>query len=77
MIDQDERQLRPVEELSFAIEEWDETENHVTEVLARASSALIGRAAFAAAVKQHPGRVILLRHRAYVVARSSPWAHLG
>lgn len=59
------------DDLPFAIEEWDDDETQISEVLARATNALIGRAAWAKAVELRPTRRILLRHGARVIARNS------
>jgi len=40
---------------AYKVEKWDASDQHVEEVLARASLIMIGRAAFAAAVEQYPG----------------------
>jgi hypothetical protein len=66
----DREAWQPLEDLNFAVEQWTEDDRHIAEVLARASSAIIGRAAFKAAVEQRPGQRITLRQGAHVIARS-------
>ena len=57
-----------VDQLPFAVEEWDATGNHIERVLARAANILLARAAFDGAAKIYPGRVLTLRHGTRVVA---------
>lgn len=56
--------------LSLRVEQWDERDAVVEEVLALCSNAIVARGAFEAAVKLRPGRIIILRQRAHVVADS-------
>ena len=52
---------RPIEELKFAIEEWTTDDQHVSEVLARASNISVALAAFAEAVRLRPRSRLTLR----------------
>ena len=61
----------PGEELAYQVEIWDKAEGVVEQVLAVTASASIGYAAFYAATREFPERVILLRHRSQVLSRWS------
>jgi hypothetical protein len=49
---------------SHKLEKWDWKDSRAEEIVASASLTMIGRAAFAAAVEQHPGARLTLRHGA-------------
>lgn len=57
-------------EMGFTVEEWTDDGLRVREILACSSNALVARGAWAAAVELRPGRRILLRNRAHVIADS-------
>ena len=61
---------RPSDELTFAVEVWSLDGQRIDEVMARASHVMVARAAFDAAVRERPGRQVLLRNRAMVLAQS-------
>jgi hypothetical protein len=64
-------QPAPPEELPYRIELWEAaTGAQVERVLARALSAVLARAIFAAALTEHPDRRITLRKGLQVVADS-------
>lgn len=58
------------EELEFEVCSWT-ADGHVSEVFARCSNVIIGRAAYEVAVRLNPGALITLRHRARVIERSN------
>jgi hypothetical protein len=58
------------DELSFALELWDTSDQYVETVLARVANALIARAAFEKACELYPGRVVMLRQGIRVVEHS-------
>lgn len=63
------------EELPYTVEVWDEGEQALELVLAVTASASIGYAAFYAATREHPRRLIVLRHKNRVVSRWNGPAH--
>jgi hypothetical protein len=56
--------------LLFRIEVWDDTDSYVDELIAEVAQVVVARAAFREAVKQRPGRCIVLRHGARILIRS-------
>ena len=60
---------RPIEELKFAVEEWTADDQHVSEVLARASNISVALAAFAEAARLRPKARLTLRQGARVIER--------
>ena len=58
------------EDLPYRVEVWNETKTVVEQVLAVTANASIGYAAYYAAIREHPDRLVTLRHRKSVVARS-------
>jgi hypothetical protein len=56
--------------LDYAIELWDLKRETLERVIARAGSATLARAIFAAAQSEHLGRLIVLRRGPREVARS-------
>lgn len=56
-----------IEALEFRVEEWSADGQHVVELVAAASNALVARAAFREAVELRPAAWITLRHRARVI----------
>ena len=63
---------RPHEDLRFAVEEWT-ADQHVSEVLARASNVLVARAAFEEAARLRPTARLTLRQVTCSPEVSSLW----
>ena len=63
------------EDLAYHVEIWDRAADAVQQVLAVTASASIGYAAFYAATREFPERVILLRHKDQVLTRWSGHSH--
>ena len=63
------------EDLPYRVEVWDQAESHVEHLLAVTASASIGYAAFYAATKEYPTRLITLRHNAGIISRWNGPAH--
>jgi hypothetical protein len=59
------------EKLPYSIELWDEQGRSLQRVLARALSAVLARAIFKAAQKEHPERRILVRRGSRTIADSA------
>ncbi len=59
------------EDFPYKVEIWDEMGTAVEQILAVSLSASIGYAAYYAATREYPGRVITLRHRNRLMSR---WA---
>ncbi len=57
------------EDLPYKVEVWDETGKVVERVVAVSANPSIGYAAYYAAAREFPGRVITLRHKASVLSR--------
>ncbi len=57
------------EDLHYKIEIWDANQEWVEQVLAVTASASIGYAAYFAATREFPNRVITLRHKNSVISR--------
>lgn len=57
------------EDLPYKVEIWDADQEWVEQVLAVTSSASIGYAAYFAATREFPNRVITLRHKNSVISR--------
>ena len=55
-------------ELLYRIEIWNAADQHVEELIATASNAIVARAAFNTAAAQYPNRSVRLRNRALVMA---------
>ena len=53
------------------VEQWDDTHSHVEELIALTGDYRVARAAYEEAVKQRPGRIVTLRHRAPTEADAS------
>jgi len=58
------------ERASFKIEKWDWRDSHVEEIVGSAALVMIGRAAFAAAVRQYPGVRLTLRQGIRVIEKA-------
>lgn len=63
------------EDLPYKVEVWDETGRYVEQVVAISVSPAIGYAAYYAAGREFPGRVITLRHKSRVISRWTGKAH--
>jgi hypothetical protein len=64
--------IEPSEELPYRVELWDAADHDSVErVLARAFSVQLARAIFKAALNEHPGRRITLRHGSRTIADSA------
>lgn len=57
------------EDLPYKVEVWDAGQESVEQVLAVTASASIGYAAYFAATREFPNRVITLRHKNSVISR--------
>jgi hypothetical protein len=60
---------REREDLPFKVEIWDEAGNSVEQVLAVTANGSIGYAAYYAATREFPQRMITLRHKDRVLSR--------
>lgn len=63
------------DDLPYKVEVWDATGAFVEQVVAVSFSSSIGYAAYYAATREFPGRVITLRHKDRVMSRWSGHAH--
>lgn len=54
--------VRPDEELPYAVELWNESRTGVEKILARAFRLSLARAIFLAALQESPGRRVVVRH---------------
>ena len=63
------------DELPYRVELWDQGKTSVEQVLAVASNATIGYAAYYAATREHPQRYITLRHNNRIVSRWNGPSH--
>jgi hypothetical protein len=59
-----------VQEWHFRLEMWDDHDTHVEELIALVTDHAVARAAFAEAVQRRPGKIIVLRQKARVLADS-------
>jgi hypothetical protein len=59
------------EDLSYSVELWDANRNGVEQVLAVTASASIGYAAYYAAAREYPDRLIVFRHKSQILSRSN------
>jgi hypothetical protein len=57
-------------ELPYTVELWDLPRNAAERVIGRASSAILARAIFTAALREHLGRRIVLRRGQQIMAES-------
>lgn len=65
----------PGEDLPYKVEIWDEAGAFPERVIAITSSLAVGYAAYYAAAREHPGRVITLRHKGNILSRWSDKIH--
>lgn len=63
------------EDLSYKVEVWDDACQFVEQLVAVTVSPAIGYAAYYAATREYPGRLITLRHKAAVLSRWTGRAH--
>jgi hypothetical protein len=63
------------EDLPYKVEVWDAAGAFVEHIVAVSLSPTIGYAAYFAAAREFPGRVITLRHKATVISRWTGQAH--
>ena len=63
------------EDFPYQVEVWDEHGLSVEQVVAVSLSASIGYAAYYAATREFPGRIITLRHKNSVMSRWTGRAH--
>lgn len=57
------------DDLPYSVELWSEDQSVLEQVVAVSASASIGYAAYFAATKEFPGRVIVLRHIDRIISR--------
>ena len=62
--------MKTGEPRSHKVEKWDFQGAHVEEIVATATSVMVGHAAFHAAVEQHPGASLTLRQEARLTLKS-------
>ena len=62
--------MKTGEPAKYKVEKWDLQGAHVEEIVATASLAMIGHAAFHAAVEQYPNTSLTLRQGARVILKS-------
>ncbi len=63
------------DDLAYKVEIWDRDAETVEQVLAVTASASIGYAAFYAATREFPERVIMLRHKNGILTRWTGHSH--
>jgi hypothetical protein len=66
---------REAEDFAYRVEVWDAAGKAVEQVVAVSISPAIGYAAYYAATREYPDRVITLRHRISVLSRWTGRAH--
>ena len=52
------------------VEGWDDTDSHVEELIAITGDYRVARAAYEEAVKQRPGRIVILQQKTRLLAES-------
>jgi isocitrate/isopropylmalate dehydrogenase len=57
-------------DLPYSVELWDDTDQHVEELIALTGDYRIARVAFEEAVKQRPGRTVTLRQKTRLLSDS-------
>jgi hypothetical protein len=57
-------------DLPYSVELWDDTDQHVEELIALTGDYRIDRVAFEEAVKQRPGRIVTLRQKTRLLSDS-------
>lgn len=63
------------EDLPYRVEVWDAAGEVAEQVVAESLSPAIGFAAYYAAVREYPGRSVVLRHKGAVISRWSGRSH--
>jgi hypothetical protein len=63
------------EDLAYKVEIWDASGEIVEQLVALTTSPTIGYAAYYAATREFPGRLITLRHKSRILSRWSGQAH--
>ena len=63
MVDQEQ-------DLLYRLEMWDDGDTSIEELIALVADHAVSRAAFAEAVKRRPGKLVILRQKARVLADS-------
>jgi hypothetical protein len=58
------------QDMAYRLEMWDDQDTHVEELIALLTDHAVARAAFAEAVQQRPGKIIILRQKSRVLADS-------
>jgi hypothetical protein len=62
----------PISSLTFIVDVWTDDGNHVEQVLAAAANATVATAAYEAAIKVRPHKIVTLRQRALEMAKHVP-----
>jgi len=57
-------------DLPYSVELWDESDQHIEELIALTGDYRVARAAFDEAVKRRPGRIVTLRQKTRLLADS-------
>ena len=60
------------EDLPYRVEVWDADSRGVEQTLAMTANGSIGYAAYYEATREYPDRLVVLRHKDRIVARSNP-----
>ena len=63
---------RPISDLQFTIEVWDDRDSMIVEVLAAARNSRVANVAYEAALETRPNAIVKLRQRALVLAERIP-----
>jgi len=64
--------LEPLDAFPFCVEVWSHDDQHTDERVAVAKNVAVARAAYAAALKERPDRIVRLRIKARVIEERSP-----
>ena len=56
----------------FRVEVWSFNDDHVDELMAVAKNVMVARAAYEAALKERPDRIVRLRNKAMILAERFP-----
>ena len=56
----------------FHVEVWTDDDQHIGELLATSKNAAVAQAAYAAALKERPGKIVRLRIKARVIEEFIP-----
>ncbi len=64
--------LESLDAFPFKIEVWSFDDDHVDERLAVAKNSTVAKAAYEAAVKERPDRIVRLRNKAHVLEERLP-----